>query len=63
MDRDSPPGTYKVDIDEEALDSMALLGYRRTATRIWLRYGARTELLTIDRANLDAALAQDVANV
>jgi hypothetical protein len=31
-----PPGTYKIDIDEESIDGLSFLAYRRAATWIHL---------------------------
>ena len=61
MDRAYPPGTYEVEVDEEPLDSMTLVGYRRTATRIRLRRAGTMELLTVARHDLDTALADDAS--
>jgi hypothetical protein len=59
MDEAYPPGVYEIETDEEPLDSVTLLGYRRTATRIWLQKAATTQLLQIDPKDLDVALVDD----
>jgi hypothetical protein len=59
MDEAYPPGTYDIETDEEALDTMEHVGYRRTATRIRLRNGGTTQVLQIDRRDLDIALTDD----
>lgn len=61
MDREFPAGDYEIEIDDEPLDSLLMLGYRRTATRIWLHTPGVTQILTITQQDLDAALAGDVA--
>jgi hypothetical protein len=59
MDSPFPPGVYEVEVDQEPLDTMSSLHYRRTATRIRLPAPGLLQLLTIDQKHLDAALAAD----
>lgn len=59
MDRDYPPGTYQIEVDEEPLDVVSTIAYRRTGTRIRLSRAGATELLTINAGNLRAALTED----
>ena len=59
MDRTFPPGIYQIEVDQETLDTMAAVAYRRTATRIRLHSPGVTQVLTIDQKDLDAALVDD----
>ena len=36
VDKVQPPGTYAVDIDEELIEGLSFLAYRRVATTIYL---------------------------
>lgn len=59
MERSHPAGSFLVQTDEELIDSVSFIAYRRVATVLHLTTGGRTELVTIDPADLDAALAED----
>ena len=58
-----PPGDYAVEVTEEPLDSMTVVAYRRTRTTIALPAAnvasASRQLVEIDPAALEAALAKD----
>lgn len=58
-----PPGEYAIDEDEELIDGISWLAYRRVATFIHLpafASNSRTsQLIAIDHAELEAALQQD----
>jgi hypothetical protein len=57
-----PPGTYAIETTEQQLDGLTLVAYRRTQTTIELPSGRlpnARQLLEIDPADLDAALAAD----
>ena len=58
-----PAGTYTVETDEERLDSISFPAYRRVLTVLHLRAKSGnpllTRALTIDPAELDAALNRD----
>ena len=56
-----PAGSYRVDTDEEQLDTLTALAWRRTATVIQLQREGATEHLTIDPAELLEALLRDGA--
>jgi len=58
IDGTLPPGEYDVDIDEESLDSLSILAYRRTATFIQIRREGNTQVFPVDPVELDAALAR-----
>jgi hypothetical protein len=64
VDDVQPPGTYTVDTDEEVIDGLSFLAYRRVATLLHLpsvssRVGT-TEVVTIDPSDLEAALKRDI---
>lgn len=60
-----PAGAYKVESDEELLEGISFPAYRRILTLIQLRpepgHPGRTQKLTIDPNELDAALKRDQA--
>jgi hypothetical protein len=62
MERAYPPGTYRIEIDEETLHGLSFLAYRRVATRIHLTKPGLTEVLMIDPRHLDLALARDASS-
>jgi hypothetical protein len=59
-----PPGTYVVETDEEQILELSFIAYRRIATTMVLpaRMGGAVvrQVVTIDPADLEAALAKDV---
>jgi hypothetical protein len=64
IDKVQPSGTYTVDTDEELIDGLSFLAYRRVATLLHLpstssRVGV-TEIVTIDPLELEAALKKDI---
>jgi hypothetical protein len=68
VDRILPSGTYTIDTDEELIDGLSFLAYRRTATLLHLpatsnnRVGV-SEMVTVNPDDLDAALQRDAPNV
>jgi hypothetical protein len=59
MDKLQPAGTYAVDIDEELIEGLSFLAYRRVATTIYLpllqgRHGS-VEAVRVDPQELTAA--------
>ena len=61
-----PPGRHEVEIDEELLEGVSFLAYRRVLTLLHLRpAGAAgiTQTLVVDPADLEAAIARDKAAV
>ncbi len=60
-----PAGAYSVEIDEERLDGISFPAYRRVAAVLHLRptpdHPGRSQTLTVDPNELDAALARDLA--
>jgi hypothetical protein len=63
VDEEQPAGNYEVETDEELIEDMSFLGYRRIATLIHLpvlasRPGIR-QTLTIDPAELATVMEAD----
>jgi hypothetical protein len=58
-----PSGTYTVDTDEELIDGLSFLAYRRVATLLRLpstsSRGGMTEIVTVDPSELEVALKND----
>lgn len=59
VDRALPPGTYAIDTDEEQIDSLSFVAWRRVATAIHIVQGGTTEIWPVDPADLDEALRRD----
>ena len=58
-----PAGTYDVESDEEAVEGNERTVYVRVATLIHIESPGCTRTVTIDPANLDAALERDAATL
>jgi hypothetical protein len=58
-----PAGTYRIDTDEEPIDGLSFLAWRRLATfiRIPVRRSGTVESFLIDPKSLAAAVARDGA--
>jgi hypothetical protein len=59
-----PPGTYRVDVEEEPIDGLSFLAHRRLATFITVPVAGRsgsTQGLPVDPKELERALARDAA--
>jgi hypothetical protein len=63
FDAPQAAGTYTVETEEELLDGLSFLAYRRKSTTIYLHAQAghpmTSETVAIDPDELDAALARD----
>ena len=59
LDGDQPPGTYTMDVEEERLDAMTLIGWRRIAVTLKLMRGGTTEYVAIDMQDMREALLRD----
>ena len=64
VDEIQPPGDYAIDEDEELIDGLSWLTYRRVATFIHLPAVSSTDrlksqLVAIDHSELEAAIRQD----
>ena len=61
-ERSFPAGAYRVTTDEELIEGISLLAYRRVSTMILVPgglHGSSVEMLSIDPADLDAAQRRD----
>lgn len=56
---DQPAGVYEVSTDEESIDNITRLAYRRVATLLEVRRSGLTQLFGVDPVELDAALLRD----
>ena len=59
-----PPGTYRVDVEEEPIDGLSFLAHRRLATFIRVPVAGRggsVQSLLVDPKKLEQALARDAA--
>jgi hypothetical protein len=57
-----PAGDYRVATDEELIDRLSFLAYRRVLTAIYLSatgHGSSIEMLVVDPQDLDAAQDRD----
>ena len=63
LDAPQPAGSYRVDHDEESIESMSRLAWRRVASFIHLpgigQHGTTHQMAPINPADLDAALEKD----
>lgn len=63
VDQPLPAGHYRVDTDEEVLDGLSFLAYRRVSTMIFLpaesSRAASIEVVIIDPVDLQAAQERD----
>jgi hypothetical protein len=63
LDDIQPAGDFLLDTDEELIEGLSRLAYRRVATLLHLpstsRPQGRTELVSVNPAELDAVLASD----
>jgi hypothetical protein len=53
------PGVYDVDTDEETIENLSFLAWRRVATTIRVHRNGVTETHRIDPVELDATLLRD----
>jgi hypothetical protein len=55
-----PPGGYELFAEDEVMQSLSFMAYRRTATHLLIRWATgRSKLRPIDQRDLEMALAQD----
>ncbi len=54
-----PPGSYIVETDEELIDDLSFVAWRRVATMIHLRSAGVSQVHLIDPVDLDASLLRD----
>lgn len=57
-----PPGIYTIETEEELLDTVAVVAYRRISTVIHCRAaGGITRFVNVDPEMLEAALSRDAS--
>ena len=56
---DEAPGIYTIEIEEEALDTLTVVGWRHIATTLRLRRHGATECVSIDPAAFREARDRD----
>lgn len=54
-----PAGDYQLETDEELMDSVSMLVYRRTNTLLRVPRGSGSEMFMIDPKELEIALLKD----
>ena len=59
IDGIQPAGVYDVDTDEELIDDLSFLAYRRIATMIHLWKDGAAQTYRVDPVELDARLLRD----
>jgi hypothetical protein len=59
VDGVQPAGTYEVETDDESIDDLSFLAYRRVTTLIHLQRDGATQVFRIDPVELDASLLRD----
>lgn len=59
IDGPLPAGAYEIQTDEESIDSVSFLAYRRIATLLSVRHHGETQWHAIEPTELDAALFID----
>jgi len=62
FDCEEAPGNYTVEVEQEALDSLTLIGWRHISTTIMLRRHGATECILIDPMDLREARDRDQHN-
>lgn len=64
VERTIPPGTYRIDIEEDPIEGLSFLAYRRLATFITIPVAGQsgsTQSLLVDPKELEQALTRDAA--
>ena len=59
IDGIQPPGAHEIDTDEESIDRLSFLAWRRVATTITLRRHGAMQIYRIDPTDLEASLLRD----
>jgi hypothetical protein len=59
MDTSAPAGRYKVDLEEERLDSLTVEAWRQTAVTLQITSAGATDYLNVDPRDLHDALLRD----
>jgi hypothetical protein len=63
VDRELPPGDYRVVTEEELIEGLSFSAYHRVSTVIFVpaQSGSAVEMVTIDPTDLKAALERDAS--
>jgi hypothetical protein len=63
VDRELPPGDYRVVTEEELIEGLSFFAYHRLSTVIFVpaQSGSAVEMVTIDPTDLKAALERDAS--
>lgn len=56
-----PAGQYSITRDEELIEALSFLAWRRLSTTITVKRGSMTQVYAIDQEELDALLNGDAA--
>jgi hypothetical protein len=59
LTRDEGPGIYTIEVEQEALDTLASVGWRHIATTLRLRRDGAVECVPVNPAELREAIARD----
>ncbi len=66
LDGVQPPGTYRVDTDEELLSDLSFPAYRRIAAWLWLALPSggpgSAQMVPVDPLELETALRREAAS-
>ena len=54
-----PPGSYDIEIDEEAIQAPDRTAYRRVAIYFYVRSSASTRMIVLTPAELESAMERD----
>jgi len=57
-----PPGTYEVDTEEEQIDGISVVAWRRVATMMLIARDGAAQSFRIDPVDLDASLLRDAGH-
>lgn len=54
-----PPGAYNVDTDEEMIDDLSFVAWRRVATTVHVRSAGVSQVYRVDPVDLETSLLRD----
>ena len=65
VDRELPPGDYRVVTEEELIEGLSFSAYHRVSTAIFVPApsGSAVEMVTIEPADLETAQARDAVEI
>jgi hypothetical protein len=59
VDGVQPPGSYVVETDEQTIDDLSFIAWRRTATMIHIQRNGTTQVFRVDPVELDDCLLRE----